>query len=84
MVRGVLWAIVHGVARVEHDLATKSPPPPWHVFCVCLQDTHWLRTSAKRAGLGGCLTSDLLALLYSVIGSVPASDSSRTEIARIA
>ena len=84
MVRGVLWAIVHGVTRVEHDLATKSPPPPWHVFCVCLQDTHWLRTSAKRAGLGDCLTSDLLALLYSVIGSVPASDSSRTEIPRIA
>ena len=25
MVRGVLWATVHGVTRVGHDLATKSP-----------------------------------------------------------
>ena len=24
--RGVLWARVHGVARVRHDLATKPPP----------------------------------------------------------
>ena len=28
MDRGVWWAIVHGVARVRHDLATKPPPPP--------------------------------------------------------
>ena len=28
MDRGALWAIVHGVARVGHDLATKPPPPP--------------------------------------------------------
>ena len=25
---GAWWAAVHGVARVERDLATKSPPPP--------------------------------------------------------
>ena len=24
---GAWWAIVHGVARVRHDLATKPPPP---------------------------------------------------------
>ena len=27
MDRGAWWAIVHGVARVRHDLATKLPPP---------------------------------------------------------
>ena len=27
MDRGAWWAIVHGVARVGHDLATKPPPP---------------------------------------------------------
>ena len=26
--RGTWWAIVHWVARVRHDLATKPPPPP--------------------------------------------------------
>ena len=26
--RGDLWAIVHGVTRVRHNLAIKSPPPP--------------------------------------------------------
>ena len=26
MDRGAWWAIVHGVARVRHDLATKPPP----------------------------------------------------------
>ena len=30
MDRGAQWAIVHGVARVGHDLATKSPPPFLH------------------------------------------------------
>ena len=25
--RGAWWAIVHGVARVRHNLATKPPPP---------------------------------------------------------
>ena len=25
-VRGALWAIVHGVTRVRHDLVTKPPP----------------------------------------------------------
>ena len=29
MDRGAWWATVHGVTRVGHDLATKSPPPPW-------------------------------------------------------
>ena len=28
MNRGVWQAIVHGVARVRHDLVTKTPPPP--------------------------------------------------------
>ena len=28
MNRGVWQAIVHGVARVRHDLVTKPPPPP--------------------------------------------------------
>ena len=28
MDRGAWWATVHGVARVERDLATKPPPPP--------------------------------------------------------
>ena len=28
MDRGAWWPIVHGVARVKHDLATKPPPPP--------------------------------------------------------
>ena len=27
MDREAWWAIVHGVARVRHDLATKPPPP---------------------------------------------------------
>ena len=27
MERRVWWATAHGVARVEHDLATKPPPP---------------------------------------------------------
>ena len=30
MDRVAWWAIVHGVARVGHDLATKSPPPFLH------------------------------------------------------
>ena len=29
MDRGAWQARVHGVARVSHDLATKSPPPKW-------------------------------------------------------
>ena len=29
MDRGVWWATVHGAAKVEHDLVTKPPPPPW-------------------------------------------------------
>ena len=29
MDRVVWWAIVHGVTRVGHDLATKPPPPPY-------------------------------------------------------
>ena len=28
MDRGAWWPVVHGVARAEHDLATKPPPPP--------------------------------------------------------
>ena len=28
MDRGAWWATINGVARVEHDLATKPPPPP--------------------------------------------------------
>ena len=28
MDRVALWALVHGVARVRHDIATKPPPPP--------------------------------------------------------
>ena len=33
MDRGAWWTTVHGVARVGHDLATKTPPPP---SSVCL------------------------------------------------
>ena len=32
MDRGAWWAIVHGVARVRHDLATKQPPFPFAVI----------------------------------------------------
>ena len=28
MDRRALWAKVHGVTRVKHDLETKPPPPP--------------------------------------------------------
>ena len=31
MDRGAWWAIVHGVARVRHDLATKPSPSPFIV-----------------------------------------------------
>ena len=31
--RGALWATVHGVARVEHDLVTK-PSPAAHVHTI--------------------------------------------------
>lgn len=55
-----------------------------HAFRACLQHTHWLRTSAKRAGLSDRLTAGLLALPYGFIGSGPASDSSRAEIPRMA
>ena len=35
MDRGAWRATVHGVARVGHDLATKSPPPPPpHLFLL--------------------------------------------------
>jgi len=27
MDRGAWWAAVHGVKKVQHDLATKAPPP---------------------------------------------------------
>ena len=32
MDRGAWWAKVHGVTRVGHDLATKSPPPPSYLI----------------------------------------------------
>ena len=32
--RGAWQAIVHGVTRVRHDLATKPPPPP-HLAQIC-------------------------------------------------
>ena len=32
MDRGAGQAIVHRVARVGHDLATKPPPPPTHAL----------------------------------------------------
>ena len=32
MDRGAWWAIVYGVARVRHDLATKPPPLPFIVI----------------------------------------------------
>ena len=35
MDRGAWQAIVHGVARVRHDLATKPPPPLFkHIIAV--------------------------------------------------
>ena len=33
MDRGAWWAMVHGVAGVEHDLVTK-PPPAAHVHTI--------------------------------------------------
>ena len=36
MDRGAWWAIVHGVARVGHDLATKPPPPPFTFLCFVM------------------------------------------------
>ena len=40
MDKGVWWAMVHGVTRVGHDLATKPPPPPMindvEYFFMCL------------------------------------------------
>ena len=47
MDRGAWQAIVHGVARVGHDLVTK-PPPPWNLFSfdlrkeIKLADDIWL------------------------------------------
>ena len=35
MDRGAWQATVHGVARVEHNLAAK-PPPPQHLINVCV------------------------------------------------
>ena len=34
MDRGAWWAIVHGVARVGHDLATELPHLPYHRMAV--------------------------------------------------
>ena len=31
MDRGAWWAIVHGITRIGHDLASK-PPPPWNMY----------------------------------------------------
>ena len=36
MDRGAWWAIVHGVARVGHDLATKPQPPPFTFLCFVM------------------------------------------------
>ena len=37
MDRGAWWDIVHGVARVRHDLATKSPPTRKETdFCMLI------------------------------------------------
>ena len=35
MDRGAWWATVHGIARVGHDLVTKTPkPPPFLIPCL--------------------------------------------------
>ena len=36
MDRGAQQAIVHGVARVGHNLVTKPPPPPCSKLCYAL------------------------------------------------
>ena len=44
MDRGAWRAIVNGVTRVEHDLATKPPPNAiylCHVIAICLQYNCW-------------------------------------------
>ena len=40
MDRGAWWAIVHGVARVRHDLATKPSPPPGHMNLELGEKSH--------------------------------------------
>ena len=50
MDRGAWWAIIHGVARVGYDLATKPSSPPLICFsCVRLFTTPW--TIARQASL---------------------------------
>ena len=34
MDRGACPAMVHGVARIGHDLVSKQPPPP-HITIIC-------------------------------------------------
>ena len=35
MDRGAWQTIVHGVAKVRHDLATEPSPPSYYLSCVC-------------------------------------------------
>ena len=48
MVRGHWQGIVHGVARVGHDLATK-PPPPTLTVKVKLLRAEYDNASLKRS-----------------------------------
>ena len=49
MDRGAWRATVHGIARVEHDLATKLPPKGLNLFNV-VKEEHSCRTEAHSGG----------------------------------
>ena len=49
MDRGAWQATVHGISRVEHDLATKPPPKGLNVFNV-VKEEHSYRAEAHSGG----------------------------------
>ena len=48
MDRGAWWATVHGVARVRHNLVTKSPPPPSYVYIYVRRERERQPVSTSR------------------------------------
>ena len=50
MGRGACPAMVHGVARVRHDLASK-PPPPSHITCLIWLAIIWMRAFILKSYL---------------------------------
>ena len=46
--RGAWQAMVHGVTRVRHDLATKSPPPGYPGLSEWAQGVHKDPSKGKR------------------------------------